>query len=95
MPNVNLDITGYLFQAKGQAYPIEAGQVVTTHSDAGSVSWDWEAALELKTSDAIPSNETTAILWPDGTVFVKVRVIRRRKEGGLSVLTLVPDVKEA
>lgn len=94
MPNVNLDIAGYLFQAKGQAYPIEAGQVVTLNTTNG-IQWDWEAALELKTSDAIPSNETTAILWPDGTVFVKTRVIRRRKEGSLSVFTLVPDLKEA
>ena len=45
MPNVNLDITGYLFQAKGITYPIEVGQVVTLNTTSG-IQWDWEAARE-------------------------------------------------
>jgi len=92
---IDLDITeGFTFFAKGRNYPIQAGHVRTSSVENGSVIWDWEVALELKRSDVIPSNEQTAILYEDNTVFLRTRVIDRRNEGGLTVLKLVPYMRE-
>jgi hypothetical protein len=94
MPNTHLDITGYIFQANGKQYPIQAGYVKTSHLEDGGLHWDWEMALELKKTDVIPSNKETFILYPDDmSIFLRTQVIDRRKEGGLSVFTLVPFVK--
>lgn len=95
MPNIDLDITeGFTFQAKGRPYSIQGGHIRTSQVSAESVHWDWEIALELKKSDIIPSNEATAILYEDGSVFVQTRVIDRKQEGGLTILTLVPYIRE-
>lgn len=96
MPNnIDLDITeGFSFWAKGRAYTIQAGHVRTSHIENDGVVWDWQVALELKKSDIIPSNEATAILYDDNTVFLKTRVIERKQEGGLTVIKLVPFMQE-
>jgi hypothetical protein len=94
MPNIDMDIAGYFLEAGNKRYPIEAGHIRTTHENQ-NVSWDWEIALELKLSDAIPAKKRLALLYPDdASVFVHVEVIKRRKEGNLSVLTLVPWMNE-
>lgn len=95
MANVDLNITGFLFEAKGRQYPIQAGRIKTSHVENDNVVWDWEIALELKKSDIVPSNESTAILYDDGTAFLKTQVLERRKEGNLSVFKLVPYFQEA
>jgi len=91
MPNVDIDIAGYYLEANRKLYPIEAGHVRTTHHDNGSVSWDWQIALELKISDAIPMHKRLELLYPeDASVFVYIEVLERRKEGNLTILKLVP-----
>lgn len=95
MPNnINLDISGFYFYAKGRFYPIESGHVRTSHLENGNVSWDWQMALELKKSDVIPANEKTALCYGDKSVFVYTKVLERRKEGNLSAFKLVPYMNE-
>lgn len=92
--NTRLDITSFIFLANGKQYPIQAGHVETSKLDNGSIHWDWQMALELKKSDVIPSNKETFILYPDDmSVFLKTQVISREKDGGLTVFTLVPYMK--
>ena len=93
MTNHRVELDGFFFQAKGVIYPIQAGYVHTSHLENGNLVWDWEMALELKTTDIIPANEMTYILYDDHSVFLKTQVIARRKEGGLTVFTLVPYVQ--
>lgn len=95
MPNIDIDITAYSFEANNKRYPIEAGHVRTAHHEGGNVSWDWQIALELKKNDAIPANKRTYILYPeDSSVFLSTRVIKRRKEGNLTIFSLVPYMEE-
>lgn len=94
--NIELDISeGFLFLAKNKLYPIQAGHVKTSHVENGSVQWDWQIALELKKSDAIPTNAMTKIVYDDHTTFLRTRVIGRKQEGGLTILKLVPYMNEA
>lgn len=94
MANVNLDLSGFLFEANGHQHEIKTGHLITTHLENGSVLWDWQVALKLKKSDGIPSNKSTSLCYPDGSTFVETRVIDRSSENGLSVFTLVPFIKE-
>ncbi len=91
MPNIDIDVAGYYFEANNKLYPIEAGRIHTAHEVNGNIVWDWEIALELKLNDAIPTQKRLAILYPDDdSVFVYAEVIKRRKEGNLTIFSLVP-----
>jgi hypothetical protein len=91
---VELDLASglYRFEANKQVYEIQAGKLITL-SDGENVVWDWEIGLELRKADFIPLNKPTALLYSDNSVFVRTQVIGRKKEGGLTVLTLVPYIE--
>jgi hypothetical protein len=91
---IDIDLSGYRFEANGQVFEIEAGHLKTDYMDNASVQWDWQIGLELKKADFIPFNKPSYLLYPDGSVFVRTRVLKREKQGNLSVLTLVPWIEE-
>jgi hypothetical protein len=88
---IELDVTGHIFDTGANVYPIEAGRLNTIHYDNLSIGWNWKIALELKKHEAIPLNTKSSILYPDdSSILVYTKAIRREKEGRLTVFTLVP-----
>jgi hypothetical protein len=94
MVNVTLDLRGYRFEANNQIFEIEAGHLITQHLENGNVQWDWQISMKLRKIDFIPQHKPTALLYSDNRVFVRTKVIGRKKARGLSTFTLVPWIDE-
>lgn len=92
--DVPLEKGMYYFEAKGQRYDIEIGQLHTDYLDNGSVRWDWVVTLNLKPKEVIPLHTKCAILYDDLSVFVDCQAIERSNEGKFVSFRLVPYFRE-
>lgn len=91
---IQIDLAGYRYEANNQVYEIESGSLRTDTYDNGNIAWNWQINLDLRKADFIPFQKPTALLYSDGSEFVRTRAIKREKSGNLTLIQLVPYIAE-